>query len=151
VGQAFEPVDVRRAAMDLLARREHAKGELATKLGRRFREASGLIESVIDQLEAEGLQSDTRLAEAYIRSRSGRGDGPIKIKMALRSRGVPDDVISHAFQACAVDWFTRAQEVCRKRFGPGAPADGKERAKQSRFLQQRGFSYEHISEAMDLH
>ncbi|MEX0943572.1 MAG: regulatory protein RecX [Pseudomonadales bacterium] len=148
MGETFEPVDVRRAAMDLLARREHAKGELATKLAGRFKGAPELIESVINQLESEGLQSDTRLAGAYIRSRSGRGHGPIKIRLELRNRGVTDDIISLAFEECALDWSVKVQEVCVKRFGPAAPANAKERARRSRFLQQRGFSFEQISDTM---
>ena len=49
--------------MDLLARREHARGELQTKLQRRFADAE-LVAGVLDDLAAENLQSDARYAES---------------------------------------------------------------------------------------
>lgn len=73
-------VDLRRGAMDLLARREHSRQELQLKLGRRFDVEPEIISRVVDQLAREGLQSNQRLAEAYLRYRSNRGQGPLKIK-----------------------------------------------------------------------
>lgn len=140
-------VDVRRAAMDMLARREHAQGELTRKLEKRFGSTDdviGIIREEVVRLEAEGLQSDSRLAEAFIRARVGRGQGPVRIRSELRSRGVPDDVIEQALAECEVDWFDLAARVSEKRFGEALPADAKERAKRARFLQQRGFSFDHI-------
>lgn len=140
--------DIRRAAMDMLARREQARSELLAKLDRRFEGQHELIEAEIDKLAAEGLQSDGRLAESFIRARAGRGQGPLKIRAELKGRGVPGDAIDLAFEQCDTDWFELAAAVCRKRFGESAPADVKEKAKRSRFLQQRGFSFDHISSAL---
>ncbi|MCB1644681.1 MAG: regulatory protein RecX [Pseudomonadales bacterium] len=81
-----KPSDIRRAAMDLLARREHSRLELHEKLSRRFAGCQELIQSETEKLTAEGLQSDARLAEAYVRARSNRGQGPRKIRMELRQR-----------------------------------------------------------------
>jgi len=139
------PTDIRRAAMDLLARREHAQGELAVKLRRRFGADMDAIETEIDKLRDEGLQSDARLAEAFVRARAGRGQGPVKIKAELRGRGIADDIIAIALDDCGVDWFELVHRVSDKRFGSEAPTDAKEKAKRSRFLQQRGFSWDHIS------
>ena len=44
-----------------------------------------------------------------------------------------------------VDWITAAREVRERKFGAGSPADYKERARQSRFLQYRGFTGEQIA------
>ena len=52
--------------MDLLARREHAAGELRRKLNARFRDANELVDNEIQRLTEEGLQSDVRLAEAFV-------------------------------------------------------------------------------------
>jgi regulatory protein len=43
-----------------------------------------------------------------------------------------------------VDWYELAAQVSTKRFGHQAPADAKEKAKRSRFLQQRGFDFDQI-------
>jgi regulatory protein len=41
-----------------------------------------------------------------------------------------------------------AREARRKRFGSAGPADFRERARQGRFLQYRGFSSEQIRAAL---
>ncbi|MEK1907640.1 MAG: recombination regulator RecX, partial [Pseudomonas sp.] len=50
-------VAVRRTAMDLLARREHGRVELARKLRQRGA-ADELIDSALDRLAEEGLLSE---------------------------------------------------------------------------------------------
>lgn len=137
--------DIRRAAMDLLARRDHTRVELKRKLQRQFSSAPALIEEELIKLRDEGLQSDARLAEALIRSRVGRGQGPVKIKAELRHQGLSDSEINNALETGEFDWFALIIAVSRKRYGDAPPANTKERAKRSRFLQQRGFSFEHIS------
>lgn len=139
-------VDVRRAAMDYLARREHSYQELIRKLQRKFPDTSeGLIEQEVDKLREEGLQSDMRLAEALVSSRVDRGQGPLKIQAELSEKGVDSDVAALALEGFDVDWVQLVAEVARKRFGPDQPLDHRERAKRVRFLQQRGFSFEHIN------
>lgn len=145
-------VDVRRAAMDLLARREHSRLELSQKLGRKFPHQRELLEDEISILETEGLQSDARLAEAFVRARTNRGQGPVKIRIELRSKGVADETISLALEQCGVDWFELISEVASKKYGDHFREENvsqlvsmKTRAKVSRFLQQRGFSFEHIA------
>ena len=133
--------------MDLLARREHSRLELHEKLSRRFAGCQELIQSETEKLTAEGLQSDARLAEAYVRARSNRGQGPRKIRMELRQKGISDDLILSAFNECETDWFELAAMASLKKFGAEPATDMKERARRGRFLQQRGFDFEHISEA----
>ena len=138
--------DIRRAAMDLLARREHSKSELAMKLRRRFPSFPEWIDDAIEQLARENLQSDARMAEAFVRSRIGRGQGPRKVKAELRGKGISDDVIGLALEECDVNWRELAEQVYRKRFGDYAPGDAKERAKRLRFLEGRGFSFDQVSD-----
>ena len=143
--------NIRLAAMDLLARREHSRLELEQKLRKRFSDRLETIEIELDKLAAEGLQSDERLAEAFIRARSNRGQGPSKIRMELRSKGLSDAAISLAFEAIAVDWYELVHEVAQKKFGDQLEAarDLKVKAKVSRFLQGRGFSYDHIASVFE--
>ena len=136
--------DVRRAAMDLLARREHGRKELFQKLKKRFSAVPDLIEEEIEKLKEEGLQSDSRLAEAFIRAIFNRGQGPVKIKAELRGKGVDENIISAAFESDGIDWFQHISDVAGRRFGDTPPADAKERAKRGRFLLQRGFTSDHI-------
>jgi regulatory protein len=132
--------------MDLLARREHSQLELKTKLGKRFDVDAHDIVVQVERLEAEGLQSDSRLAEAYIRARSNRGHGPVKIRVELRVKGVDDQLSAAAFGECGIDWPALAADVALRRFGEEPSADLKEKARRGRFLLQRGFSFDQINQ-----
>lgn len=141
--------DIRRAAMDLLARREHAVAELHRKLNHRFRDCSDLVEHEVCRLTEEGLQSDARLAEALLNSRIGKGQGPLKIRRELQMREVDPELIRIAIEQSEVDWSVLADSVLEKKFGVDLstkPAfSAKEKGRRVRFLQQRGFTFDQIS------
>ncbi|VAW83757.1 Regulatory protein RecX [hydrothermal vent metagenome] len=139
-------VKLRQHAILLLTRREHARFELTNKLLAKGYELPQ-VDQILDQLEAENLLSDKRFAECYIRSRASKGYGPYRISMELRERRIDEQVVNE-FLYHDWDWYERAVEVRRKRFGIEPVADLKARAKQQRFLQYRGFSSEQINVAM---
>jgi regulatory protein len=146
----FTAADVRRRAMDLLARREHARRELAAKLRSRGMPAD-MVESVLDDLGRENLLSDARFAESFIAARVGRGQGPVRIRMELEQKGVGSEAIAMALDNASPDWGELAAAARSKRFGRKPPRDFHERARQARFLQYRGFASDHISRALDAH
>jgi len=129
--------------MDLLARREHTRQELRRKLERKGCDGT-LVEEVLAQLAAEGLLSDGRFAESYVNARVARGEGPARIRAALREKGVDEALIAEALEGVEADWRALAEAAWRKRFAGKPPQDHKERARQARFLQQRGFTMEQI-------
>ena len=124
--------------MRLLARREHAAGELASKLVRRGFERAA-ADAEIARLAREGLQSDERFAELFVEQRAARGDGPLKIRAALDERGVASERSDAALAPYDDEWSSRAREALQGRFGGEAPASRRERARRARFLQSRGF------------
>ena len=137
------PVAVRRAAMDLLAQREHGRVELARKLRRRGAPPE-LIDSALDRLAEEGLLDESRYLESFIAARARAGYGPLRIREELAQRGLPREAIEQALGECGVDWAEQLNELWQRRFGV-RPQDPKERARQGRFLAYRGFSMEQIS------
>ncbi len=131
------------SALRLLARREHSERELHQKLiARRFSDT--LIDQVLAQLIDAGLLSDSRFAELYARGRIERGYGPLRIQAELRKRGVSGALTERTLAESTRSWIESARQERSKRFGPCIPADHRERAKQMRFLQQRGFTGEQI-------
>lgn len=132
--------DIRRAAMDLLARREHGFDELTDKLVRRFG-ANALIRPELERLRSEGLQNDLRFAEAYVHSRAQRLFGPTRIRLELRERRISEAAIEHALTTAGVDWQIQLRELVWHKFGRKPPADIAERAKRQRFLAYRGFGH----------
>jgi regulatory protein len=142
--RAQDPLYLRKTAMDYLARREHGEQELVRKLGSRGFDAD-MVETAVAELKADGLLSDTRFAEAFVNSRFQRGSGPQKIQAELRERGIEAALISLCIEAYDDQWRQRVREVREKKFGADLPGDFRERSRQMRFLQQRGFTAEQIS------
>ena len=137
------PAAVRRAAMDLLARREHDRAELSRKLRQRGA-AQELIDPALERLAEEGLLNESRYLESYIASRARSGYGPLRIREELSQRGLPRGEIEQALAAADIDWRGQLQEVWRRKF-PALPKDARERAQQGRFLSYRGYSMEAIN------
>jgi regulatory protein len=67
--------------------------------------------------------------------------------MELKEAGLDDATIEQAL-ASAPDFHAIARDLRIRRFGADAPPDWAERARQSRFLQYRGFSNDHIASAL---
>lgn len=140
-------VDIRRAAMDLLAFREHSVQELVTKLSRRFRDSeisTDFLTEAIASLTEDKLQSDRRFAESFVRSRIQKRHGPLRIANDLTGRGVAVALVSEVLGEVSVDWRVVLEELSDRKYGQAKPADAKETAKRVRFFQYRGFSYEYI-------
>lgn len=123
----------------MLTRREHSRVELERKLGGLGADAP-LVAEVLDELAERRLQSDERFAEVYVRSRVQKGYGPRAIGADLRGRGLDAEQVGAALVASGYNWTERAAEVRQARFGRHLPADSREKARQLRFLQYRGFS-----------
>ncbi|MDX1754766.1 MAG: regulatory protein RecX [Marinobacter sp.] len=142
-------LQIRTVALRLLARREHSRLELATKLRQR-RLPSGLIEAVLDEFEGEGWLSDERYADVYARQRMDAGYGPVRIRSELQQRGIR--FLPESLTAVEnADWAERAVRLRERRFGLQALGqDWKEKARQARFLTQRGFAAEHVERALEI-
>jgi regulatory protein len=149
VRQPSSPPDakaVEAAAVRLLARREHSTEELRRKLL-----AKGYppetIEPVIQKLAGKRLVSDERFTSSFVHHHAKRGQGPVRIRAELRQQGIADSHVEQALRSAEVDWVRLAREVRRRKFGATPPRSLGERAKQSRFLQYRGFDAEQLRAA----
>jgi len=167
------PADVRVAAMNLLARREHSLSELNAKLSRRF-EVPEMVAAVLHDLQRKNLQSDERYAESLLRQRLQKGYGPGRVRQDMRERGLDEAAIAAAHAAVEPDWFAAAEAAFTRKFGDpfadaaaGEPRDSddsaidpaarrearqaafKEKARRQRFMQYRGFATEHFRHLLD--
>lgn len=137
---------LKQRALSLLSRREHAVSELRQKLSR-HQDEPGMIDDLLNELMERNYLNEERYVEMMIRSRYGRGHGPMRIKQELRLHRVSDGLISQCFEDFDADWFELAKSVRDKKFGAWEAGDYTERAKQMRFLASRGFSTDQIDEA----
>ena len=133
--------------MDLLARREHARVELERKLTATGFAADTVVD-VLQRLADEGLQSDRRFVEAFVQSRINQGKGPLRIHADLGQRGIATGLIDEVLEETGEDWYAVAREARVKKFGRSQPVEFRDKARQMRFLQYRGFEPDQIQAAV---
>ncbi|MDE2305539.1 MAG: regulatory protein RecX [Gammaproteobacteria bacterium] len=141
-----DPRAARKAALDALARRDHASAELRGWLEERGY-AAAVAESVVAALREERLLDDQRYVEHFIAYHAGRGQGPLRVRAELGRKGVAGELVERALQSFG-DWPAVLEAARRKKFGAGRPASFAERARQARFLGYRGFTGAQIRRAL---
>lgn len=137
------PAQLRLAAMNLLARREYSAEELRQKLLQKSSDQQ-LIKQVIQSLIDDGLQSDERFAEAFTRMRLNQGKGSLKVRLELKQKGIASRLIDTYVSSDNDQWQQALETLIQRRFSGHLSTDLREKARQLRFLQSRGFSLEQI-------
>ena len=148
---AGDPKAARTAAIALLARRDFSIAELRRKLKER-----GYLSSAIDpalaDLESGRVVDDTRYGDNVLAARARRGQGPARIRNELRRAGLDAAVVQTTMDRAkedGPDFLAMAKAARTRKFGTEIPKDRKERARQARFLQYRGFSTDHIRAVLE--
>jgi regulatory protein len=142
-----DPSVARVKAVAMLARREHSTAELTRKLTQKGIEKA-VAESVVDVLNSRGMVSDERFAASFVRYRANRGYGPSRVRLELAERGIDVASIAQHLAQPEVDWNDIAATVRQRKFGSALPGSFADRAKQTRFLQYRGFTSDQIRYAL---
>lgn len=136
--------EMRAFAYRLLGRREYSIVELGNRIRQKWPEAEDVGE-LVGQLAGENLVSDERYAEAFTRSRVQRHQGPLKIRAAMRGKGVPDPIIAMAMESEADNWLELARNWLQKQH-PGQ-LSFKDKQKYYRRLVNRGFTHDQAMDA----
>ena len=110
--------------------------------------ASELAADAVQKLVDEGLQSDRRFVESFVQSRIRQGKGPVRIRADLGQRGIPAGLVDETLEQAGEDWYALAREVRAKKFGRSPPAEFRDKARQMRFLQYRGFEPDQVQAAV---
>jgi len=131
--------EVRDIAVRYLARREYGIEELRRKLVLRGA-GPGIAQQVVCDCAEQGLVSDERFTEMYVRMRIRRLFGPLKIRGELCQRGIPEALIGAALQVDVETWYDAAARWAGRRIH--GELDFAQKAKFHRKLMSRGFSYE---------
>ncbi len=134
----------KNSAIYSLAMREHSRKEIRNKLALKEYVEGVDVDKLLDELEESNYLNEERFVESFIRYRSGRGQGFMKISNDLRQRGITASLINTAMQEANLDWFQLAKMQREKKFGKTKAIDFKEKTRQMRFLYGRGFDSEVI-------
>ena len=144
----MEHNDLYEEAITLLAKRDYARQELATRLGT-LEPDREVVEGVIDRLDEQGYLDDRRMADNILRKELKKQHGPARLRQSLRQKGIEPTVIDEALEGLDIDWMELATAIRRKKHGLTAPLDEKSKAKLVRHLQYRGHSMDVIRQVVE--
>ncbi len=149
------------AAVEILAKRLVSTAELRSKLAAKKLFSPAEIDDAVLAVKRMGALHDDFLAEDVARSYRSRGYGPARIRMALRKRGIPQEIIEQTLNGKDAD--AEPVDSGQSEDGDNAfavlhrkaaqfrrePDVRKRKAKAVRCLVGRGFSYEDAINAAD--
>ena len=134
--RAGRPVSLKAQAVRLLARREYARNDLEQRLIAKGAVRDEVV-AVLDELSSQGLLSNERFAHALVAQKSGSYSRR-SIRGELKRKGVSGEAIDGALDDAPVEDDAAMLALWQRRFGT-PPANDREKARQIRFLQSRGF------------
>lgn len=149
------------AAVEILAKRLVSTAELRSKLAAKKLYSPAEIDEAVLAVKHMGALHDDFLAEDVARSYRSRGYGPARIRMALRKRGIPQEIIEQTLNGKDEDAPPDESEQSADENNAFAvlhrkaaqfrrePDPRKRKAKAVRCLVGRGFAYEDAIEAAD--
>ena len=128
---------VKAQAIRLLARREYGRAELESRLVGGGADRAE-VRSTLNDLLAQGLLSDQRFARAVVSKKAGNY-ARRSIAGELKAKGIAPDDVDDALREADIDDDGALAALWERRFGQ-LPASEREKARQVRYLQARGFS-----------
>ncbi|WP_437891695.1 regulatory protein RecX [Phytobacter sp. V91] len=143
----MKPDELYEHAVSLLARKDYSNGEMRRAL-HHMTDDGMTVETVIVRLRDSDYLNDQRIAENMVSRFLRKQYGPTRIRQELRQKGIDQEVTEKTIKDCDVDWFQMASDCRIKKFGDDYPSDAREKGRQMRFLQSRGFSMDMIMEAI---
>lgn len=124
-------------AMDHLARREMSFHELVARMVKAEYPEAEAVEAV-EQLRQENLQNDERFVEAYVLSRTRRGEGPKKIRFEIQAKKVSEHLVSAELVKYEHQWLDIALQALQKRYTAVEIQDLHKKQKAFQYLLRKG-------------
>ena len=138
-------------AVELLAQRAHASGEIAQKLRRRlFMEDT--IEMVLYKLEKERLLDDEAFARDWAASRARNQIGRSRIKQELRMKGISAEMAEIALEELDEEEGDEAAVALARKLLKRYSREADERKAMQKLLMamaRRGYGYEESRQAVE--
>lgn len=144
--QAADVAFTREKALELLSLRDHAAGELYTKLLQKGYQKVA-IEAAIEYLQGKNYLNDERFISLFMKELVERKRlGPAKIREKLYQRGLHSDLINEH-----LNYYDHETQVANchyhllKKFKTPIFENREDKAKAVRYLQAKGFAWDVIS------
>lgn len=136
---------LRERALGYLSRREYSYKELQQKL-QGYAEEQDDLPALLEDFKKRGWLSEERYTEQVVHARKGKF-GSLRVAHELREHGVAENLVAKAVAEVKSDEVANARAICRKKFD-APPTNREQWAKQARFLQSRGFSFDVIKQVL---
>lgn len=105
---------------------------------------------IVEALVRERFVDDGRYAAAFSREKSSlQGWGAVKIRFMLRSKGIPDEIISDALEEIDSGKAERKLDKLVSDKARLLDGDPQKRLKLLKFALGRGYSYDEVEKAID--
>lgn len=146
--------DKARKALDRLeaqcARREYCCSDILRKAAKALEGDTETAQEILDSLVKNGFVNDLRYAAAFAREKSGlTGWGPVKIRFALKTKGIPADIVETALQEVEPGHAENRLEKLMRGKWKNLEGDPQARLKLLKFALGRGYEYDTVREMAD--
>lgn len=138
------------SALNLIAYRSRAAGELATKL-REKGFSPEAVDAAVARMGELGYLDDRDFADRWVESRqSSRPRSARMLKQELRHKGVDREIIESAIEDAGIDEYADALELARKRTTTLADLDPAVRERRlTGYLARRGYGFDIIRRVLE--
>jgi regulatory protein len=133
------------ALQNLCVRREYCTSDIRRKALDRCEGDAALADEMVASLKADRFVDDVRYASAFAREKSSlTGWGPVKIRFALRAKGIADSDIAAGLAEIEEDRASSRLASLLQNKWKSLSDDPAGRLKLIRFALSRGYEYSQV-------
>ncbi|NLZ51178.1 MAG: RecX family transcriptional regulator [Rikenellaceae bacterium] len=131
-------------------KREYCVSDISRKALERCKGDADMAAWIVESLKADKFVDDARYASAFAREKSSlTGWGPIKVRFALRAKGLSDEDISAGLSEVDVDAADARLKKLLSAKWKSLSEDKDGRLKLIKFALSRGYEYSKIEPLVD--
>lgn len=138
------------ALQNLCVRREYCTSDIRRKALDRCEGDAALADEMVASLKADRFVDDVRYASAFAREKSSlTGWGPVKIRFALRAKGLSEGDIAAGLAEIEPDRASSRLESLLQNKWKSLSDDPAGRLKLIRFALSRGYEYSQVEDIVN--
>lgn len=138
------------ALQNLCVRREYCTSDIRRKALDRCEGDAALADEMVTSLKADRFVDDVRYASAFAREKSSlTGWGPVKIRFALRAKGLSEGDIAAGLAEIEPDRASSRLESLLQNKWKTLSDDPAGRLKLIRFALSRGYEYSQVEDIVN--
>ena len=136
----------------LCSRREYCRKDIRTKALKALDGDVGAAEELVEQLVSDGFVDDSRYAGAFAREKACLdGWGPVKIRFALRGKGIEPSVIDDALASLDPEPAGAKLGRLLEARARSLEGDPQKKLKLIKYALSRGYEYDQIRDYISLY